>query len=109
VLEVVCNITPGASCDQPGSPALRGCGWYVKLGHANGLATIYCHMVRRGAVQVGQVVQPGQIIGYVGSSGNSSAPHLHFEVHVNAPPTGPYNAIDPIPFMRARGVLLDRR
>lgn len=109
VIEVVCNITAGASCDQPGSPALRGCGWYVKILHADHIATIYCHMIRRGSVEVGQVVQAGQIIGYVGSSGNSSAPHLHFEVHVNAPPTGPFNAIDPIPFMRSRGVALDHR
>jgi murein DD-endopeptidase MepM/ murein hydrolase activator NlpD len=109
VLEVVCNIQAGGSCDRTGSPAMRGCGWYVKILHAGHIATIYCHMVRKGIVTPGQQVQAGQVIGYVGSSGNSSAPHLHFEVHVNAPPTGPQNAIDPIPFMRAHGVLLDRR
>jgi uncharacterized protein YraI len=109
VLEVVCNISPGASCDTPGSAAVKGCGWYVKVLHAGGVATLYCHLVHRPPVQVGQQVQAGQVIGYVGSSGNSSAPHLHFEVHLNAPPTGPQNAVDPIPFMRARGIQLDRR
>jgi murein DD-endopeptidase MepM/ murein hydrolase activator NlpD len=109
VVEVVCNVSPGWTCDRPGSASVRGCGWYVKLQHAGGLSTLYCHMVRRAPVAVGQEVAAGQVIGYVGSSGNSSAPHLHFEVHVNAPPTGPWNAIDPIPFMRAQGVAIDRR
>jgi murein DD-endopeptidase MepM/ murein hydrolase activator NlpD len=109
VLEVVCNVSAGSSCDEVGSPSIRGCGWYVKLQHAGGVVTIYCHMVHRSPLQVGQSVKAGQVIGYVGSSGNSSAPHLHFEVHINAPPTGPQNAIDPIPFMKARGVLLDHR
>jgi murein DD-endopeptidase MepM/ murein hydrolase activator NlpD len=108
VVEVVCNIQAGLSCDQPGSAAIRGCGWYVKLQHANRISTIYCHLVRQAPVQVGQDVIAGQIIGYVGTSGNSSFPHLHFEVHVDAPPTGPQNAIDPIPFMRTHGILLDK-
>ncbi|MEV6928631.1 peptidoglycan DD-metalloendopeptidase family protein [Dactylosporangium sp. NPDC051485] len=103
VLEVVCNIEAGYSCDQTGSASVGGCGWYVKIQHPGGISTLYCHMVRRGAVQPGQHVEAGQVIGYVGSSGNSSAPHLHFEVHVNTPPTTPANAIDPLPFMRAHG------
>ncbi|MFB9179203.1 peptidoglycan DD-metalloendopeptidase family protein [Dactylosporangium sucinum] len=103
VVEVVCNIEAGHSCDQTGSASIGGCGWYVKLQHAGGIATLYCHMVRRAIVQPGQKVAAGQVIGYVGSSGNSSAPHLHYEVHVNAPPTGPYNAVDPLPFMRSHG------
>jgi murein DD-endopeptidase MepM/ murein hydrolase activator NlpD len=109
VVEVVCNVSAGSSCDQTGSAAVKGCGWYVKIQHADRIATLYCHMVHRAPVTVGQHVTAGQVIGYVGSSGNSSAPHLHFEVHVNAPPTGPQNAVDPIPFMRARGVALDAK
>jgi murein DD-endopeptidase MepM/ murein hydrolase activator NlpD len=106
VVEVVCNIQPGYTCDKPGSASVRGCGWYVKLAHPGRLSTIYCHMVSRPPVEAGQDVATGQVIGYVGSSGNSSFPHLHFEVHVEAPPTGPYNAVDPLPFMKARGVRL---
>ena len=103
VTEVVCNIEVGHSCDQAGSAAVGGCGWYVKIQHAGGIATLYCHMVSRAIVKPGQQVAAGQAIGYVGISGNSSAPHLHFEVHVNTPPTGPQNAVDPLPFMRAHG------
>jgi hypothetical protein len=57
-----------------------GCGNYVKLAHADGRATMYCHM-KKGTVAVspGQHVSCGQVLGYVGSSGNSTGPHLHFE------------------------------
>ncbi|MEU7873842.1 peptidoglycan DD-metalloendopeptidase family protein [Dactylosporangium sp. NPDC049140] len=106
VVEVVCNIEAGHSCDQTGSAAIDGCGWYVKILHAGGVSTLYCHMVHRGVVKPGQKVAAGQVIGYVGSSGNSSAPHLHFEVHVNTPPTSPGNAIDPLPFMRTHGAAI---
>lgn len=106
VVEVVCNIQAGASCDRPGSPTIRGCGWYVKLQHAGRVSTIYCHMVRRAPVEVGQSVAAGQVIGSVGASGNSSFPHLHFEIHTDAPPTGPENAVDPIAYLKARGVVL---
>ncbi|GAA3285455.1 M23 family metallopeptidase [Dactylosporangium vinaceum] len=106
VVEVVCNIEAGHSCDQAGSAAIGGCGWYVKIQHAGGVSTLYCHMVRRGVVQAGQKVAAGQVIGYVGSSGNSSAPHLHFEVHVSTPPTSPGNAVDPLPFMRAHSAAI---
>lgn len=107
VTEVICNIEAGHSCDQAGSASIGGCGWYVKIQHPGGIATLYCHMVRKALVQPGQQVTAGQIIGYVGTSGNSSAPHLHFEVHINAPPTGPQNAIDPLPFMRTHGAPID--
>ncbi|MEV8512374.1 peptidoglycan DD-metalloendopeptidase family protein [Dactylosporangium sp. NPDC051484] len=103
VVTVACNITWGFSCDRVGNRWITGCGWYVKIQHADGISTLYCHMVRRGVVNVGQKVTAGQLIGYVGSSGNSSAPHLHFEVHTNSPPTTPKNAINPLPFMRSRG------
>lgn len=103
VLEVVCNIEAGHSCDQAGSASVGGCGWYVKIQHTGGISTLYCHMVRKAIVQPGQKVKAGQVIGYVGTSGNSSAPHLHFEVHITTPPTSPQNAIDPLPFMRTHG------
>lgn len=99
VKEVICNVSAG-SCDEDGSPEIGGCGWYVEIDHGAGLWTRYCHMVRQPSVTVGQRVTAGAIIGYVGSSGNSSGPHLHFEVHTSA------DAIDPVAFMLTRGAPL---
>ena len=104
VLRVVCNVSAG-TCDVDGRPTLKGCGWYVEVRHAGDVVTRYCHLVRRPSVVAGQTVGKGQTLGLVGSSGSSSGPHLHFEVHAGAPATSA-NAVDPIVFMRARGVAL---
>jgi murein DD-endopeptidase MepM/ murein hydrolase activator NlpD len=59
-------------------------GIYVRIRHANGYHTAYSHMSRIAeGVQAGIKVRQGQVIGYVGSTGLSSGPHLHFEVLVN--------------------------
>lgn len=57
-----------------------GCGVAVRLEHGGGLSTRYCHMSRM-AVGAGQAVRRGQVIGYVGSSGLSTGPHLHYEMY----------------------------
>ena len=57
-----------------------GCGIAVKLNHGGGLETRYCHMSRM-AVSRGQSVRRGQVIGYVGSTGLSTGPHLHYEMY----------------------------
>ena len=56
-------------------------GNYVVLSRGDDITTLYAHMSKR-AVKVGDVVSQGQVIGYVGSTGSSTAPHLHFEVRV---------------------------
>ena len=57
-----------------------GCGIAVRLEHGGGLSTRYCHMSRM-AVNAGQSVRRGQVIGYVGSTGLSTGPHLHYEMY----------------------------
>jgi murein DD-endopeptidase MepM/ murein hydrolase activator NlpD len=57
-----------------------GCGNAVKLSHAGGIQTRYCHMSRM-AVSAGQTVRRGQVIGYVGSTGLSTGAHLHYEMY----------------------------
>ncbi|SBT52548.1 M23 family metallopeptidase [Micromonospora narathiwatensis] len=93
-------------CDRDGWPGKGGCGWFVDILHAGGYITRYCHMVERPGVVPGQSVAAGQVIGHSGSSGNSSGPHLHFEVHVDADRSS-RGAINPVPFMWDRGAPLN--
>jgi len=65
-----------------------GHGNYVRLGHGNGLQTGYSHMSRI-AVSNGQHVRRGQVIGYVGSTGLSTGPHLHYEMYRNGQNVNP--------------------
>ena len=56
-----------------------GAGYYVSINHGDGFASIYMHMTRY-VVSAGQSVTQGQLIGYVGSTGVSTGPHLHFGI-----------------------------
>ena len=68
----------------------RGYGNHVRIDHGFGYLTLYGHMSEI-AVKQGQNVIRGEIIGYVGNTGKSSGPHLHYEVHKNDRPINPIN------------------
>lgn len=68
-----------------------GYGNHVVINHGYGYETLYGHMVRVKAKR-GQQVKRGEVIGYVGSTGKSTGPHCHYEVHKNG------NKIDPVYF-----------
>ena len=69
-----------------------GYGNTVVVDHGGGMATLYAHQSRLG-VSPGQVVNAGDVIGYVGSTGMSTGPHLHFEVRLSG------NPVDPAPYL----------
>ncbi len=68
----------------------RGYGNHVRIDHGFGYLTLYAHMSEIAA-KPGQKVSRGEIIGYVGNTGKSSGPHLHYEVHKNNRPINPIN------------------
>jgi murein DD-endopeptidase MepM/ murein hydrolase activator NlpD len=77
-----------------------GYGNAVYIQHENGDVTVYGHM-EQILVSAGQVVQAGETIALLGNRGQSTGPHLHFEVHVGGIDG---TKIDPIPWLRERGV-----
>lgn len=67
-----------------------GCGNEIKIKHSEDYETRYCHLDRFNArAKVGRKVKQGQTIGYVGSTGLATGPHLHYEFHVNGRHTDP--------------------
>lgn len=79
----------GTVVETSGSSRSRvGFGLLVKVDHGFGYETLYAHL-NTFNVKVGQKVKRGEIIGYVGNSGGSTAPHLHYEVHRNGSAVNP--------------------
>jgi murein DD-endopeptidase MepM/ murein hydrolase activator NlpD len=80
-----------------------GYGNHVIINHGYGYETLYGHMVRIKARQ-GQSVKRGEVIGYVGSTGKSTGPHCHYEVHRSGKPINPvyyfYNDLTPAQYDR---------
>jgi murein DD-endopeptidase MepM/ murein hydrolase activator NlpD len=80
-----------------------GYGNHVEINHGYGYETIYGHMVKV-KVHAGEHVTRGEVIGWVGSTGKSTGPHCHYEIHVNGEAVDPvyffYNDINPDQFDR---------
>lgn len=81
---------PHSSAGVGGCSCGGGYGNYIWIMHDNGYETIYGHMIST-AVSTGQTVSNGQLIGYVGSTGWSTGPHLHFELRINGVKSNPRN------------------
>lgn len=82
----------------------QGYGNVVEIRHGNGMMTRYAHM-SRFASRVGEQVEAGDLIGAIGSTGRSTGPHLHFEVHINNRAVNPRPILETAPdvLKEARG------
>ena len=76
-----------------------GYGLYIALEHGGELETRYGHMSRLN-VAAGQIVHKGDVIGYIGTTGRTTGPHLHYEVRIAG------TAVNPIPYMQGDGSAL---
>jgi len=72
---------------------MGGFGNLILIDHGNGIVTAYAHQ-SSFAVSQGARVSAGAVIGYIGSTGHSTGPHLHFEVRLGS------TAVDPMPYLR---------
>ena len=71
----------------------KAAGYYVSINHGDGFSSIYMHMTNY-VVKKGQAVSAGQLIGYVGSTGISTGPHLHFGISYNGTYVNPANYVN---------------
>lgn len=79
--EPVTSFSAGKIMYVNNNPA-GDCGKNVKIDHGNNIASLYCHLDSAVELASGTEVKPGDLIGYMGSTGESTGPHLHFMVYV---------------------------
>ena len=75
-------------------------GNYIVLKHSNGTETHYYHMRNRSTLAQGTAVKKGQALGYMGTTGNSTGPHLHFGIRIGA------NFVNPLPYLEGKAELI---
>lgn len=99
------GLPPGAPVHAAGGGTVTGAGrdpvwgYYVRIRHTERAETFYAHLLRPG-VRAGQQVARGEVIGWVGQSGASTGPHLHFEMRLHG------ERVDPMPyFLPASGTI----
>jgi len=103
-------VPTGTPVVAAGAGTVTFAGWAGPYGnsvhvlHADGIATWYCHLNRINTHR-GASVEASQLIGLSGSTGNTTGPHLHFEVRTHASMTSSGAPIDPMPWLRAHHVL----
>ncbi|HUF03676.1 MAG TPA: M23 family metallopeptidase [Aridibacter sp.] len=73
-----------------------GYGYMIEIDHGNGLITRYGHLSKL-EVKEGDPIQRGQLIGFVGSTGRSTGPHLHYELRLGEKPINPRRFLPPEP------------
>ncbi len=92
----------GDSVIAPGNGTIIKAGWQggygnmIEIDHGNGITTRYGHL-SKVEVEVGQTIARGELIGYVGSTGRSTGPHLHYELRLNDKPINPRFFLPPEP------------
>ncbi len=72
----------------------RGYGYLIVIDHDDGWQTFYAHLTEGTLIPCSSSVQKGQLIGSMGSTGNSSGPHLHFELRLNGQPMNPWDFLN---------------
>ena len=84
-------------------PASGWAGNYVAIRYPDGTYTLHAHM-STVSVRVGQTVSACQLVGAIGMTGRTFGPHVHFEVYPTQPGSNPYEAVNPQPWLNARGL-----
>lgn len=74
-------------------------GWYVKIDHLDGYASVYMHMCTRPDVKVGEYVTAGQYLGCIGTTGTSTGDHLHFGITKYDEKTNSWDYVDPMKYV----------
>ena len=97
-LDIAGKVGNSVYATRAGTVKVSQCGWnggygcWIKIDHGDGLESRYGHNSEL-LVSVGDYVEQGQLIAYMGSTGNSTGPHVHFEIRVNGSNVNPLSYV----------------